>query len=135
MPRKTRQNKHHIECGGTAVKILRTVSDEEAFHFYMAIGQPTGKKATSLQDFLEKMKTIKLESMVFHLQRKDFQNWLEKTIGDSELATRIGRIRVSSNDRVRMKIGAAIESRLKDLKEETSLFIPVDAKFVVASAS
>jgi predicted lactoylglutathione lyase len=135
MPRKTRQNKHRIECGGAAVKILRTVGDEEAFHFYTAIGQPTGKKAISLQDFLEKMKIIKLESLVFHLQRKDFQNWLEKTIGDSELARRISRIRVSSNDRVRMKIGVAIESRLEDLKEETSMFMPVDEKFIVASAS
>lgn len=135
MTRKTRQNKRLIECDEGAVKLLRTLGDEEAFHFYAAVGHSTGEKAVSLREFLEKTKTVKLESLVFHLQRKDFQNWLEKTVGDLELSSKIGKIRVSQDDRVRMKICMAIESRLRELREETSVPISVDDNIVVASTS
>ncbi len=135
MKRKARQNRRPIQCEENALKLLRTVGDGEAFHFYAALGQPTGEKAANLREFLEKTKTVKLESLLFHLQRKDIQTWLQKTIGDLELARKIGRIRVSHDDRVRMKIGAVIESRLKELREENSEFMSVGESPIVSSES
>ena len=56
-----------------SVKILRTVDDQEAFYFYEAFGKPTGKAARNLSDFLDIVKSVKTESLMFHLQRGDFR--------------------------------------------------------------
>jgi len=113
--RKTPKNKG-LEVNTEAVKILRTVRDDEAFHFYEEIGKPTGESAKSLSDFLEKVKSVKLESLAFHLQRKDFQNWISKTLDDSKLARRMSKIVPSHDDNLRTKIQATIENRIKELK-------------------
>jgi hypothetical protein len=132
---KTRRTRRRTEVDVEAVRILRKVGDEEAFHFYAGVGQPTGDKATSLLDLLQKTKTVMLESLVFHLQRKDFQNWLEKTVGDMKLARKISRMRVSQDDKIRGVLGAIIENRLKELQQEASVSILVDESLVVASRS
>jgi hypothetical protein len=136
LTRKTRRNRSHIEVD-EAARILRKVGDEETFHFYTGVGQPTGDKAASLLDLLQKTKTVKLESLTFHLKRKDFQNWLEKTVGDSKLARKISRIRVSENDKIREEIDAVVEGRLKELQREASgsEAISVDKSLVVASTA
>ena len=134
MARKTRRNKRHIKIDVDATRILRSVGSEEAFHFYAGLGQPTEDRAVSLMDLLQKTKTVKLESLAFHLRRKDFQNWLEKTVGDLELARKVGRIRVSETDRIREEIGVVIENRVKELKHaSTPETMPVDESLVVAS--
>jgi hypothetical protein len=102
---------------GEAVKILRSVKDEEAFHFYEAVGRPTGETATSLSDFLEKVKSVKSESLVFHLQRGDFQNWTSKTLGDSKLAKELGTISPSEGDDIRASISETVGNRIKELTE------------------
>lgn len=135
MAGKTRRTRRRTEVDVEAVRILRKVGDEEAFHFYAGVGQPTGDKATSLLDLLQKTKTVMLESLAFHLQRKDFQNWLEKAVGDKKLARKISRIRVSQDDKIRGEIGAIIENRLKELQREASVSILVDESLVVASRS
>jgi len=111
------QKSRRLEVNTEAIKILRMVKDEEAFYFYEDTGKPTGESAKSLSDFLEKIKTVKLESLLFHLQRKDFQTWIEKTLGDSNLARKIERISPSNDEALRTKIQSNIESRLKELKE------------------
>jgi len=110
-PQKSRGLKVNTE----GVRILRTVKDEEAFYFYEDIGKPTGESARSLSDFLEKTKSVKLESLLFHIKRKDFQNWIKKTLGDSQLATRIGRIAHTYDEDLRTKIHTAVENRIKEL--------------------
>lgn len=117
-----------------AARILRTVSDGEAFYFYEDFGKPTGEKAKSLHEFLEKVRHVKLESLLFHLQRKDFQKWIETVFGDSKLAKKIGRIRPSRKEDLRMKIQSTIENRLKELKE-TSLTLSVSENLAVTSPS
>jgi len=106
----------HIE----AVKVLRTVGDHEAFYFYEAVGRPTGEVARNLSDFAERVNSVKSESLMFHLQRKDFQNWVEKILGDSKLAEELERISPSSNDDVRAKIHETIENRMRELKESSA---------------
>ena len=132
--KKKLQKGRSLEVNEEAVRILRTVRDEEAFYFYEALGKPTGECARSLSDFLAKMKSVKLESLVFHLQRKDFQNWIKKTLGDSKLANRIGRISLSQNEKIRTKIQLAVESRIKELGE-TSLTLLVGEDLAVVSPS
>jgi len=79
MPPKIRkkrkiQKSRGLEVNAEAIRILRTVKDEEAFYFYEAIGKPTGESARSLSDFLEKIKSVKLESLLFHLQEETSKN-------------------------------------------------------------
>lgn len=131
--RKT-QKSRGLEVDTEALRILRTVRDEEAFYFYEAVGKPTGESARDLSDFLEKIKNVKLESLLFHLQRKDFQNWIKKTLGDSKLAKRIGRISPSYDDDLRTKIHATIENRIKELRGP-SVTLLVNEDFAVASLS
>jgi hypothetical protein len=128
------QKSRRLEVNTEAIKILRMVQDEEAFYFYEDTGKPTGESAKSLSDFLEKIKTVKLESLQFHLQRKDFQTWIEKTLGDSNLARKIERISPSNDEALRTKIQSNIESRLKELKE-ASIPLLVNENLTAASLS
>jgi len=103
-----------------AVKVLRTVGDQEAFYFYEAVGKPTGEVARNLSDFVERVKSVKSESLMFHLQRKDFQNWVEKILGDSKLAEELERISPSNSDDVRARIHETVENRVRELKESST---------------
>ena len=53
------QKSRGLEVNTEATRILRAVGDEEAFYFYEAIGKPTGERARSLCEFLEKIKSVK----------------------------------------------------------------------------
>jgi len=108
-----------LEVIASAVKVLRTVGSQEAFYFYEAIGKPTGETARNLNEFLDKVKTTKAESVRFHLQRKDFQNWVEKILGDAKLARELGRISKSNAGDARVTIAETVESRIKQLKDST----------------
>ena len=132
--RKTKKSKG-LEVNAEAIRILRTVRDEEAFCFYEAIGKPAGESARSLSDFLEKMKSVKLESLLFHLQRKDFQTWIEKTLGDSKLARKMDRIPPSHDDDLRTKIHAIVENRIKELRGAPLTLLVNEDLAVVSSSS
>jgi hypothetical protein len=106
-----------------AVEILRTVGDQEAFYFYEAIGKPTGEIARNLPDFLDKVKSVKPESLLFHLQRKDFENWIGKTLGDSKLAEKLEGIPSSSSDDVRISLCKTVENRIKELGEPSAAIL------------
>ncbi|MDH5483171.1 MAG: hypothetical protein OEY22_09905 [Candidatus Bathyarchaeota archaeon] len=122
--RKTTRRRN-LEVDEEAIRILRTVRDEEAFYFYEAFGKPIGENAKGLYDFLEKIKSISLESLIFHLQRKDFQNWIRNTLSDPILVKRIDRIVPSHGKNVRTKMRATIENRIKELKR-TPMTLVVD---------
>lgn len=118
---KAKRQDRKIDMG--AVKILRTVRDQEAFYFYEAIGKPTGEIAKNLPDFLDKVKSTKSESLLFHLQRRDFENWIGKTLGDSKLAGELEGIPCSSNDDVRMNLSRTVENRIKELSEPSATIL------------
>ena len=97
----------------TIVKPLRTVSFERGFHFYTALGNYTGITATNLSDFATKLKNIPAESITFHFQRNDFQNWIKYTIKDAALAERISRIKgAQSAEDLRKEILRTVEAVL-----------------------
>jgi len=108
-----------------AVKILRTVGDQEAFYFYEAVGKPTGEIARNLYEFLEKVKSVKSESLLFHTQRKDFENWIGKTLGDSKLAVKLEEIS-SNNDDIRTILYRTIENRMKELGEPSTAILTTE---------
>jgi hypothetical protein len=132
MTRKSQQKRQALDVDEDSVRTLRPLREEEAFHFYTTIGQPTGEAATSLTDFLEKIKSAKLESLAFHLQRKDFQIWARTTLGDSKLARKMARIPLSHDDNLKRKLCTAVENRIKELVE-TSKTIYISEGLAVAS--
>ena len=132
--RKT-QKRRGLEVNAEAIRILRILRDEEAFYFYEAIGKPTGENAQSLSDFLEKIKSVKLESLLFHLQRKNFQTWIKKILGDSKLARKMDRIPPSHDDDLRTKIHATVENRIKELRGAPLTLLVNEDLAVVSSSS
>lgn len=112
---KTVQISHEQEVNVESKNILRTLNPNESFHFYEAIGKPTGQNASSLPEFLDKVKFIKTESLKFHLERKDFQNWIHKTLGDTTLAARIAKTNTKHEDKMRAQIQSTLERRIKEL--------------------
>jgi hypothetical protein len=101
-------------------KILRSVPEQKGFHFYLAIGEPTGETAVSLADFVEKIDALDVRSVNFHYPRKDFEKWIREVVGDAELALRlgrIGRIRVGiQGEALRNEIKRVVKLRLKEIK-------------------
>jgi len=125
-----RKNAQNPEVDMKTAKTLRTVGENEAFHFYETIGKPTGQSARNLTDFLDKVKSAKQESRVFHLQRRDFQNWVEKSLGDSELARKLGNMDSLDSTDIRMSICKAVKNRIKELREAPAQII-IDEELVV----
>jgi hypothetical protein len=128
--KQTRSSKHKTnarirsgqnpEVNVEAVSMLRSVKDKEAFYFYEAVGKPTGEVARNLSDFLDKVKSVKTESLAFHLQRSDFQNWVQKILGDAKLAEKLEDIPVSKGDEIRTSICNAVENRIKELSASSA---------------
>jgi hypothetical protein len=114
------RNSQRLTVGAEAVNIMRTVKDQEAFYFYEAVGKPTGEIAKNLSDFLDKLRSVKSESVLFHLERGDFQNWIEKTLGDSKLAGKLGGIPASNSEDVKKSICRTVENRIKELRESSA---------------
>jgi hypothetical protein len=112
-------------------KILRAVPRDEAFYFYEEVGKPVGCIATSLVDLRDKIDTVRWVSLVFHLKRKDFENWIKGVIGDSELAKRISNIRPSDFD-LKTKLCATVDRRIKELREMLSTSRVVSEDLIVA---
>jgi hypothetical protein len=111
-------------------EILRTISHDEAFYFYEEIGRPLGYVAKGLVDFRDKINVVRWSSLVFHLKRKDFENWISDTIGDSELAKRISNISPHDLD-LRKKLYATVDTRIKELREMSSTSTVVSEDFLI----
>ncbi|MGD0979535.1 MAG: hypothetical protein ABR962_10400 [Candidatus Bathyarchaeia archaeon] len=127
IPKKSAKDgkRQNPEVDAETLRALRTVKDQEAFYFYEAVGKPTGEFARNLSDFLNKIKIVKSESLVFHLQRKDFQNWVENTLGDSKLAGKLGRLSPSNDNNLRTNVCKTVENRIEELRE-SSLAISIE---------
>jgi hypothetical protein len=98
--------------------ILKTVPSHEGFHFFKAPGDSTGKVATNLTDFVEKLRTIDIRSVNFHFPRQDFEKWLRDIIGDSELSRKISRIKKETHgEQLRNEIIQIVKGRVDELKE------------------
>jgi hypothetical protein len=108
-----------LQLNRRITEILRTVPHEKGFHFYTAPGNYTGEKALSLDAFEKKIQVVPAASVNFHLQRGDFQKWIEDTIGDEELAKRIGLIELTlPAEDLRKELLAIVQTRITALRME-----------------
>jgi hypothetical protein len=91
---------------------------EEAFYFFTSIGNYTGQSATSLDEFLQKIKDVNIKSLEFHLYREDFEKWFAQTIGDAKLAEEIKGLRSMKvvGNAIRDRLYFIVSRRLKELK-------------------
>jgi hypothetical protein len=113
--RSKKSNKKQCpKMGAQASSVLKTATDQEAFRFYEAIGRPTGQIARNLPEFLERAKLATTQSIVFHLGRRDFQNWIETTLGDTELAKELEKL-LLSRDNFKTDLCRTVENRIRDL--------------------
>jgi len=112
------EDKKTVLDKATVSRILRTVPSHEGFHFFRAPGDSTGKIATNLADFVEKLRTVDIRSVNFHFPRQDFEKWLRDIIGDAELSRRINRIRKEIHgEKLRSEIIQIVKKRIDELKE------------------
>jgi len=99
------------------VKILSTVPHDKGFHFFVGLDRNTGETAASLDTFAQKLERINADSVKFHFQRKDFQNWIQTTVGDGVLAERINHIsgQLAVED-LRNEIVKTVQNRISQLR-------------------
>jgi hypothetical protein len=96
-------------------EILNTLPFENGFHFCLDGGKYTGVTATSLNEFNEKLKTIDQKSITFHMQRKDFQRWIQDQFCDKELPRQIDDINKQkvSEEQLRKELLNAVNSYIQ----------------------
>jgi len=98
--------------------VLRTVSNENAFYFYRDEGIPSGLKASSLKEFLSRIESADPQSLFFHSQRHDFENWVGM-LGDPTLAKQM-RTLASQNltpDELKSKLVRITRMRVGKLRK------------------
>ncbi|MGQ9545351.1 MAG: DUF5752 family protein [Candidatus Bathycorpusculaceae bacterium] len=100
-----------------ASKILRTVPREKAFYFFTSIGNYTGESASSLKEFMEKINQVNVKSLEFHLQRGDFEKWVNEVLQDEELAAEFRKIQKANltGEALRSQLHATASKRMKHL--------------------
>jgi hypothetical protein len=104
-------------------RTFKTVPREKAFYFFTSIGNYTGVSASSLKEFMEKINEVNVKSLEFHLNRGDFEKWINEVLQDEELAAEIRRLHGLNlaSDALRSQLYAIVSRRLKRL---TSQFNP-----------
>ena len=110
-------------------KILKPLSRDKAFYFFTSIGNYTGESAASLEEFSKKILDINVKSLEFHLYRGDFERWIADALEDSELATKIKRLKelkpigIDLRDRLYLIVSKHYES-LKKPRPTTATTTP-----------
>ena len=83
-----------IEDDGTVDGIV-AVPRDKSFYFDTGLGQYSGILASSIGEFLEALKIVPLESLEYHIGRRDFEKWTKDVLGSIQLADNIRTIRRS----------------------------------------
>ncbi len=101
-----------------ALKILANVPYEKGFHFFTTVGKYTGETAINLFSLYEELKTVEPGSVKFHLQRRDFQNWIHGTLGDNVLAERLDKVNVNMPEQdLKQEIRKIVSARIQELRK------------------
>lgn len=100
-------------------RILRRVPPDKSFKFFYGFAMPTGLSANSLEEFYETIKIVDINSVIFHLERGDFERWISNVIEDYELAGHIANIRSSriNAEEKRKALLDLIGKRIEELKK------------------
>ena len=102
---------------------MKKVPREKAFYFFTSIGNYIGEKASSIEEFLEKIKEIDIRSLEFHTSRGDFEKWFRDVWGFEELAEKIGHVRKLNikGESLRLHLYNALVEYIKREKRKFSL--------------
>lgn len=103
-------------------RILRKLPRENSFYFFTSIGNYTGEKAASLEEFVERVREVTVKSLEFHLYRGDFERWVDQTLEDRELAERIRSLKSlsPSGASLRDQLFLIVSKRYETLKGRSS---------------
>jgi hypothetical protein len=102
----------------STIQALRTVSRNNAFYFFTSVGNYTGHKAMSLEEFAEKIREVETTSLEFHLYRGDFEKWIDEVIEDHELTKRLGVVKLLEpfGNLLRDQLDFTVSKRFEELK-------------------
>jgi hypothetical protein len=102
----------------SSTQILRTLSRENAFYFFTSVGNYTGQRAMSLEEFAAKIREVPTASLEFHFYRGDFEKWTAEVLEDSELAKRLVAVKLLEpvGNNLRDQLDFTVSKRLEELK-------------------
>ena len=105
----------------SSARILRTLSRENAFYFFTSVGNYTGHRAMSLEEFAHKIREVKIVSLEFHLYRGDFEKWADEVLNDNTLTKRIAAVKLLEpvGNALRDQLDFTVSKRLEELKNQT----------------
>lgn len=107
-----------LSPNGNPTKILQSVPFEKGFHFFTASRKYSGITATSLSEFSEKLQLVSARAVKYHFRRRDFQGWINDTIGDSDLAAQIARLDAQlSAEKLRKELVKIVQKRLREVEK------------------
>jgi alpha-amylase len=106
-----------------AKRLLRRLPAGMGFTFSYVFARSSGLTVNSLDEFYSALKTIKVSSIQYHMERGDFERWLSQVVGDNKLAAQIATVNSSKRklkgEALRRKILAIFKRRLTELKKIT----------------
>jgi len=104
-----------------ASRILRTVPREKAFYFFTSVGNYTGTSAASFKEFAERINEVNVKSLEFHLQRGDFEKWVDEVLQDKDLSLEIKRLQKFNltGDALRNQVNMVVSRRFKRLTSQS----------------
>jgi mannose-1-phosphate guanylyltransferase len=85
-----------VEADATVDGIM-AVPRDKSFYFDTGLGQYSGILASSIGEFLEALKIVPLESLEYHIGRRDFEKWTKDVLGSIQLADSIRTLRRSQS--------------------------------------
>jgi hypothetical protein len=102
----------------SSARILRTLSRENAFYFFTSVGNYTGQRAMSLEEFATKIREVTITSLEFHLYRGDFEKWADEVLEDNILTKRISAVKLLEpfGNSLRDQLYFTVSKRLEELK-------------------
>ncbi len=83
-----------VEEGATVDGIM-AVPRDKSFYFDTGLGQYSGVLASSIGEFLKALKIVPLESLEYHIGRRDFEKWSKDVLGSIQVADNIRTLRRS----------------------------------------
>jgi hypothetical protein len=103
----------------SSARTLRTLSRENAFYFFTSVGNYTGQRAMSLEEFANKIREVKITSLEFHLYRGDFEKWTDEVLEDDILTERISAVKHLEplGNALRDQLDFTVSKRLEELKK------------------
>jgi alpha-amylase len=102
-----------------AKRLLRHLPSGMGFTFSYEFARSSDLTVHSLDEFVSGLKKVDVSSIMFHMERQDFERWLRFVVGDSDLADQITKITTKkmNGETLRKKILVATKKRIRQLKK------------------